>query len=787
MIYIWQDRRTGKSPTNTQILRQSLAAGREEATKRAGNLGGKAVMCAAATRSATRTEAKTKTTKTSKAKVEANRRNAEKSSGPKSDDAKSRMRYNALKHGMTAKTVLLPGDDPQEFAGRLRYLQDDLQARNGLEAVVIERLAGDLWKSDRSDRSFCNRINFRLRHESDEQARKEADEAVELGQHLLWMPEFPLPVGALEGEAKGALAKFPLADVPGDPKHPARLLLKLQATIAGCDWMLTRWDELRFRLENGGPWVMEDVWKMVRLLGKTGIEMKDDFQVALLVLASLALEPDGALEPARKHRVAEAMHAMSRDQRLTRVIDGITRLCVPFQQALARMPLDKLAPENAAQARQRLSAVVEEELGRIGRLRGRLQQIAEADQAEAPVRLAFETGTEGDRQRRYALSYERLVNRRIDTFLKVRKASGSGELDFAELAGVMDAEELAELVAAGGMATFQNTEDLRSGDGRGPETRAQHPDDSGCAACPEPGDLRSSDVRGLETRAQHWSDGPALEIRAQHGEEVAHHGAAAAAPGSVRVSDPTETPDRRSPLLASTVESPTAESMELITTETCIHVDDGPGPETSAQHEETLSRHREVDEHEESRSVSQLHESFCDDDSILRNEANDGAGDPVGWGGDGEGDAPGSAGTPPVARWTSQLDAGQTSLATSHGVDDQTSPQNETTAEQDEPRNPESEGSIGSSAHVDGRMELRAENPDSGPKDMNEPANADAGSPPGDEPDVPRAAVPTPADARLARLLVPMDRAALALLTDSELKARRWAMFQANQKLRNRR
>ena len=55
------------------------------------------------------------------------------------------------------------------------------------------------------------------------------------------MPEFPLPVGALEGEAKGALAKFPLADVPGDPKHPARLLLKLQATIAGCDWMLTRW------------------------------------------------------------------------------------------------------------------------------------------------------------------------------------------------------------------------------------------------------------------------------------------------------------------------------------------------------------------------------------------------------------------------------------------------------------------------------------------------------------------------------------------------------------------
>ena len=387
------------------------------------------------------------------AKVEANRRNAQKSKGPTSDAGKARSRYNALKHGMTAKTVLLPGDDPQEFAGRLRYLQDDLQARNSLEAVVIERLAGDLWKSDRSDESFCNRIKFRLRHGPVDQSLKDADEAVELGQHLLWMPEFPLPVGVLEGEAKGALAKFPFADVPGDPNHPARLLLKLQATVAGCDWLLTRWGDLRFRLEQGGPWAMDDVWKMVRLLGKTAIEMKDDFQVALLVLASLALEPDAAPEPARKPTVAEAMHAMSRDHRLTRVLEGITRLCEPFQQALARMPLDKLAPENAVQARQRLSAVVEEELGRIGRIRARLQQIADADLAEAPVRLAFETGTEGDRQRRYVLSFERLINRRIDTFLKVRKASGSGELDLIELQQSMGADKFTELLVDAGFMT----------------------------------------------------------------------------------------------------------------------------------------------------------------------------------------------------------------------------------------------------------------------------------------------------------------------------------------------
>ena len=42
---------------------------------------------------------------------------------------------------------------------------------------------------------------------------------------------------------------------------------------------------------------MADVWKMVRLLGKTAIEVKDDYQVALLVLASVALEPESKPQP----------------------------------------------------------------------------------------------------------------------------------------------------------------------------------------------------------------------------------------------------------------------------------------------------------------------------------------------------------------------------------------------------------------------------------------------------------------------------------------------------------
>lgn len=55
---------------------------------------------------------------TSKAKIEANRRNALKSTGPRSKFGKSRSSRNALKHGLTAKT------DPQETSEIFQEILD---------------------------------------------------------------------------------------------------------------------------------------------------------------------------------------------------------------------------------------------------------------------------------------------------------------------------------------------------------------------------------------------------------------------------------------------------------------------------------------------------------------------------------------------------------------------------------------------------------------------------------------------------------------------------------------
>ena len=63
--------------------------------------------------------------------INANRRNAQKSTGPRTPEGKARVRFNALKHGMLAKSIILPGkenfESREEFDFLLQSLFDDLQ------------------------------------------------------------------------------------------------------------------------------------------------------------------------------------------------------------------------------------------------------------------------------------------------------------------------------------------------------------------------------------------------------------------------------------------------------------------------------------------------------------------------------------------------------------------------------------------------------------------------------------------------------------------------------------
>lgn len=51
----------------------------------------------------------------SEAQIEANRENAQYSSGPKSEEGKSNSKINAMKHGLLSKEILVEGEDENDL------------------------------------------------------------------------------------------------------------------------------------------------------------------------------------------------------------------------------------------------------------------------------------------------------------------------------------------------------------------------------------------------------------------------------------------------------------------------------------------------------------------------------------------------------------------------------------------------------------------------------------------------------------------------------------------------
>jgi hypothetical protein len=75
-------------------------------------------------------------------KFEANRRNAEKSTGPRTEKGKAKSRWNALKHGLTAKTTVLPGVESKgEFKKLLRGYLRHYKPKGTPEKSLVQRLA----------------------------------------------------------------------------------------------------------------------------------------------------------------------------------------------------------------------------------------------------------------------------------------------------------------------------------------------------------------------------------------------------------------------------------------------------------------------------------------------------------------------------------------------------------------------------------------------------------------------------------------------------------------------
>jgi hypothetical protein len=87
---------------------------------------------------------------TSQRKIEANRANALKSTGPRSARGKRAASRNALAHGLTSRAALLPGEDSREYRRFLLGMLDELDPRGPLQEELAGEIANLSWKLRRS-------------------------------------------------------------------------------------------------------------------------------------------------------------------------------------------------------------------------------------------------------------------------------------------------------------------------------------------------------------------------------------------------------------------------------------------------------------------------------------------------------------------------------------------------------------------------------------------------------------------------------------------------------------
>jgi hypothetical protein len=96
----------------------------------------------------------------SQEKLSANRKNAAKSSGPRSASGKVVASQNARKHGVLSARLFVQGEVPEEFDALLQSLVQDLRPVGALELLLVERIAVAIWKQCRLNQAESTTINL---------------------------------------------------------------------------------------------------------------------------------------------------------------------------------------------------------------------------------------------------------------------------------------------------------------------------------------------------------------------------------------------------------------------------------------------------------------------------------------------------------------------------------------------------------------------------------------------------------------------------------------------------
>jgi hypothetical protein len=320
---------------------------------------------------------------------------------------RSGSRYNAVTHGLTAKTAVLPGEDPEAFQAKVDLFKSGMETRTPLEDELAEKAALASWQLDRANHAEVARLNRDILTKPAARALAVELEAVALGQRLFFDRRGPTELyPSRDYENKQPRTSWD--DIPDDPDHPARLIPQLEATLAGCRLLLKFWSELRELLDSGLCWQSHEKLKVCRLMGRQPINAASAREVAEVFLACHAVEPEYpyAFQELRCEIHEDRFKAHKR--RLDR-----------WEQA-------GIKPADAKAGRAVLFRIVDEATGRLRMLEDKHQKLAEVLGGLDTKIHSFDESKPGDQLRRHAGSCNRLMLRNIEAIRKGHRDEAKG-------------------------------------------------------------------------------------------------------------------------------------------------------------------------------------------------------------------------------------------------------------------------------------------------------------------------------------------------------------------------
>ena len=111
---------------------------------------------------------------TTQAQIGANKKNAHRSTGPKTSAGKAASSRNSLRHGLTAKTVILPGEDPQTYLDHQDAIHRALHPIGAVEELVVDRIIGYAWRLRRVEHVEASLFRYQGFDQAAASARRQA-------------------------------------------------------------------------------------------------------------------------------------------------------------------------------------------------------------------------------------------------------------------------------------------------------------------------------------------------------------------------------------------------------------------------------------------------------------------------------------------------------------------------------------------------------------------------------------------------------------------------------------